>query len=159
VPCSASRVVPGAHRVVGPGTHRGSGPREVHTTPVNPASNAAANAPANVAANALANPVANAPANAPPNTTGNVANNAANAANVQENAAANLRPNAGAQPLPLQANHAEGNQRQRIRDEVEISRRANYYRDHGVPEALDANNPIQATELRHMHDQQLLRRA
>jgi hypothetical protein len=33
VPCSASRVVPGAHRVVSPGTHRGSGPREVHTTP------------------------------------------------------------------------------------------------------------------------------
>jgi hypothetical protein len=33
VPWSASRVVPGAHRVVGPGTHRGSGPREVHTTP------------------------------------------------------------------------------------------------------------------------------
>jgi hypothetical protein len=33
VSCSASRVVPGAHRVVGPGTHRGSGPREVHTTP------------------------------------------------------------------------------------------------------------------------------
>jgi hypothetical protein len=32
VPCSASRVVPGAHRVVGPGTHRGSGPREVHMT-------------------------------------------------------------------------------------------------------------------------------
>jgi hypothetical protein len=32
VPCSASRVVPGAHRVVGPDTHRGSGPREVHTT-------------------------------------------------------------------------------------------------------------------------------
>jgi hypothetical protein len=32
VPRSASRVVPGAHRVVGPGTHRGSGPREVHTT-------------------------------------------------------------------------------------------------------------------------------
>jgi hypothetical protein len=31
--CSPSRVVPGAHRVVGPGTHRGSGPREVHTTP------------------------------------------------------------------------------------------------------------------------------
>jgi hypothetical protein len=30
--CSASRVVPGAHRVVGPGTHRCSGPREVHTT-------------------------------------------------------------------------------------------------------------------------------
>jgi hypothetical protein len=33
MPCSASRVVPRAHRVVGPGTHRGSGPREVHTTP------------------------------------------------------------------------------------------------------------------------------
>jgi hypothetical protein len=33
VPCSASQVVPGAHRVVGPGTHRGSGPREVHATP------------------------------------------------------------------------------------------------------------------------------
>jgi hypothetical protein len=32
VSCSASWVVPGAHRVVGPGTHRGSGPREVHTT-------------------------------------------------------------------------------------------------------------------------------
>jgi hypothetical protein len=32
VPCSASRVVTRAHRVVGPGTHRGSGPREVHTT-------------------------------------------------------------------------------------------------------------------------------
>jgi hypothetical protein len=32
VSCSANRVVPGAHRVVGPGTHRGSGPREVHTT-------------------------------------------------------------------------------------------------------------------------------
>jgi hypothetical protein len=32
MPRSASRVVPGAHRVVGPGTHRGSGPREVHTT-------------------------------------------------------------------------------------------------------------------------------
>jgi hypothetical protein len=33
VPCGTSRVVPGAHRVVGPGTHRGSGPREAHTTP------------------------------------------------------------------------------------------------------------------------------
>jgi hypothetical protein len=33
VTCSASQVVPAAHRVVGPGTHRGSGPREVHTTP------------------------------------------------------------------------------------------------------------------------------
>jgi hypothetical protein len=40
---------------------------------------------------------------------------------------------------------------------VEISRRANYDRDHGVPDALDANNPIQATELRQMPDQELLR--
>jgi hypothetical protein len=32
VPCGTSPVVPGAHRVVGPSTHRGSGPREVHTT-------------------------------------------------------------------------------------------------------------------------------
>jgi hypothetical protein len=32
VPCSTSRVVLGAHRAVGLGTHRGSGPREVHTT-------------------------------------------------------------------------------------------------------------------------------
>jgi hypothetical protein len=32
VTCGTSRVVPGAHRVVGPGTHRGSGLREVHTT-------------------------------------------------------------------------------------------------------------------------------
>jgi hypothetical protein len=36
VPYNASRVVPGAHRVVGPGTHRGSGPREVHTTSTDP---------------------------------------------------------------------------------------------------------------------------
>jgi hypothetical protein len=59
----------------------------------------------------------------------------------------------------MQANHVEGSQRQRIRDEVEIAQRANYDRDHGVPNALDANNPIQATKLRHMHDQELLRRA
>jgi hypothetical protein len=32
VSCSSSRVVPGAHRVVGPSTHRSSGPRDVHTT-------------------------------------------------------------------------------------------------------------------------------
>jgi hypothetical protein len=32
VSCTASLVVPGAHQVVGPSTHRGSGPREVHTT-------------------------------------------------------------------------------------------------------------------------------
>jgi hypothetical protein len=42
---------------------------------------------------------------------------------------------------------------------VEIARCANYEREHGVPDALDANNPIQATDLRHMHDQELLRRA
>jgi hypothetical protein len=32
VPCSASQAVPRVLRVVGTGTHRGSGPREVHTT-------------------------------------------------------------------------------------------------------------------------------
>jgi hypothetical protein len=42
---------------------------------------------------------------------------------------------------------------------VEIARRANYDRDHGVLDTLDAHNPIQATELRNMHDQDLLRRA
>jgi hypothetical protein len=42
---------------------------------------------------------------------------------------------------------------------VDIARRANYDREHRVPDALDANNPIQATDLRHMHDQELLRRA
>jgi hypothetical protein len=42
---------------------------------------------------------------------------------------------------------------------VDITRRANYDREHGVPDALDANNPIQATELRNMHDQELLRHA
>jgi hypothetical protein len=41
---------------------------------------------------------------------------------------------------------------------VEIARRANYDCEHGVPDALDANNPIQPTDLRIMHDQQLLRR-
>jgi hypothetical protein len=59
----------------------------------------------------------------------------------------------------VQANHAEGSQRQRIRDEVEIAGRANYDRGHGVPDTLDAHNPIQATELRNMHDQELLQRA
>jgi hypothetical protein len=43
------------------------------------------------------------------------------------------------------------------RDEVEIARHANYDRDHGVPDPLDANNPVQLTELRQMHDQELLR--
>jgi hypothetical protein len=40
---------------------------------------------------------------------------------------------------------------------VEIARRVNYDREHGVPDALDANNPVQAADLRHMHDQELLR--
>jgi hypothetical protein len=71
----------------------------------------------------------------------------------------NPRQNARAEPPPVQANRAEGSQRQCIRDEVEIARRANYDCDHGVPDALDANNPVQATELRNMHDQELLRRA
>jgi hypothetical protein len=53
----------------------------------------------------------------------------------------------------VQANHAEGSQCRLIRDEVEIARRANYDRNHGVPNALDAHNPIQATDLRNMHDQ------
>jgi hypothetical protein len=115
---------------------------------VNPAANAAANAPANAAANA--------PANAPANAAGNIINNATN---VQGNAAPNPRHNAGAQPPLVQANRAEGSQRHRVRDEVEIARRANYNREHGVPDALDANNPIQTTELWIMHDQELLRRA
>jgi hypothetical protein len=42
---------------------------------------------------------------------------------------------------------------------VEIARRANYDRELGVPDALDANNPVQAVDLRHMYDQELLRRA
>jgi hypothetical protein len=119
--------------------------------PANPAANVAANAPANPAANALANVTAN--------TAGNIANIAGNVANVQENAAANPRQNAGAQPPPMQANCVEGSQRQRIRDKVEIARYANYDSDHLVLDAFDANNSIQATELRHMHDQELLRRA
>jgi hypothetical protein len=124
----------------------GRGENEV-VPPVNPATNAAANA------------AANPPANAAANATGNVANNAANATGTQPNAAANPRQNAGAQPPPAQANHAEGSQRRRIRDKVEIARCANYVRDHGVPDPLDANNPIQATDLRQMHNQELLRRA
>jgi hypothetical protein len=42
---------------------------------------------------------------------------------------------------------------------VEIARRANYDREHRVPDALDANNPIQAADLRIMHDEELLRLA
>jgi hypothetical protein len=102
---------------------------------------------------------ANAPANAPANVAGNAANHAANATKIQENTAPNPRRNAGAHPPPLQANRVEGSQHHRIRDEVEIARRANYDREHGVPDALDANNPIQVIDLRIMHDQELLRRA
>jgi hypothetical protein len=119
--------------------------------PANPAANAAANAPTN--------PAANAPANAPSNAAGNAANNAANAADVQGNPAPNPRRNAGAQPPPVQADRAEGSRRHRIRDEVEIARCANYDREHGAPDALDANNLVQATDLQIMHDQELLRRA
>jgi hypothetical protein len=81
--------------------------------PVNPATNAVANA--------LANPAANAPANTPANAAGNVANNATNVANIQGNAAPNPEHNVGAQPPLVQANHAEGSQCHRIRDEVEIA--------------------------------------
>jgi hypothetical protein len=107
------------------------GEKEV-VQPVNPTANVAANAPVN--------PTANAPANTPANAAGNVVNNAANAANTQGNAVANLGQNAGAQPPPTQANRIEGSQRQRIRDEVDIERHANYDREQGVPDALDANN-------------------
>jgi hypothetical protein len=103
--------------------------------------------------------VANAPANALANAASNATNNAANAANIQGNAISNPRHNAGAQPPLVQANRAEGSQLHRIRDEVEIARRANYNREHGVPDALDANSPIQATYLWIMHDQELLRHA
>jgi hypothetical protein len=119
--------------------------------PVNPAASATANAPAN--------PAANTPAYAPANVAGNAINNAANAANIQGNITPNPRYNAGAQPPPVQANQAERSQRHHIRDEVEIARRANYDREHGVPDALDANNPVQAANIRHMHDQELLQRA
>jgi hypothetical protein len=141
------------HRSQGPldpVAEEGRGENEV-VQPANPAANAAANAPAN--------PAANAPANTPANAAGNVANNAANAANIQENVTPDPRHNAGAQPPPVQANHAEGSRHHRIRDEVEIARRANYDREHGVPDALDANNPIQATSLWIMHDQELLQHA
>jgi hypothetical protein len=94
----------------------GRGENEV-AQPANPAVNAAANAPANLAANA--------PANDPENAAGNIINNAANVANVQANVALNPRHNAGAQPPLVQANRAEESQRHRIRDEVEITRRAN----------------------------------
>jgi hypothetical protein len=126
---------------------QGRGENEV-AQPVNPAANATANAPANTAANA--------PANAPANAAGNATNNVANVANIQGNAAPNPRHNARAQPPLIQANRAKGSQRHCIRDEVEIARRANYDREHGAPNALGANNPFQATDLRIMHDQELL---
>jgi hypothetical protein len=125
----------------------GQGENEV-VQQVNPTANAAASAPANPAANVLAN--------APANATGNVVNNVANAANVQGNITANPRHNTGTQPPPVQGNRAEGSQCQRRRDKVEIAQHANYDRERGVPDALDANNPIRATYLRHMHDQELL---
>jgi hypothetical protein len=59
----------------------------------------------------------------------------------------------------VQADRAEGSRCHRIRDKVEIAQRANYDREHGVPNPLDTNNPIQAIDLRIMHDQELLRRA
>jgi hypothetical protein len=80
-----------------PVAEEGQGENEV-VLPVNPAANAAANASANP------------PANAAANAAGNVANNAANAASAQPNVAANPRQNAGAQPPPVQPNHAEGSQ-------------------------------------------------
>jgi hypothetical protein len=113
-----------------------------------------ANPAANAAANATSNPVANAPANGPTNA----ANNAASAANIQGNPPPNPRRNARVQPPLVQADRAEGSWRHCIRDEVEIARRANYDREHGVPDPLDANNPIQATDLLIMHGQELLRR-
>jgi hypothetical protein len=128
----------------------GRGENEV-MQPGNPDVNAVANAPAN--------PVANAPPNASANAAGYAANNAANAANIQGNAPPNPRRNAGAQPSLVQADRAEGSRHHRIRDEVKIARHANYDREHGVPDPLYANNPIQAIDLRIMHDQELLRRA
>jgi hypothetical protein len=104
-----------------PVAEEGRGENEV-AQPVNPAANAASNAPANAAANA--------PANAPANDAGNVTNNVVH---VQGNAASNPRHNAGAQPLLVQANRAEGSQRHRVRDEVEIARRINYDRERGGP--------------------------
>jgi hypothetical protein len=123
----------------------GRGENEV-MQPGNPAANAAA----------PANPAANAPRNALANATGYAANNAADAANIQGNPPLNPRCNAGTQPPLVQADCAEGSRRHRIRDEVEIAQRANYDREHGVPDPLDANNPIQATDLWIMHYQQLL---
>jgi hypothetical protein len=54
----------------------------------------------------------------------------------------------GAQSPPVQANHPQSSQRQHVQDELEIAWRANYDRDNGVPNPLDANHPIQATDFR-----------
>jgi hypothetical protein len=130
-----------------PIAEEGGGENEV-AQPVNPT--------ANVTANQAANPTTNAAGNA----HGNAQNNAANAAGAQQqNVATNARQNARAQSPPVQANHAQSSQHRRIRDEVEIARRANYDSDNRVPDPLDANNHVQATEPRQMHDQELLRRA
>jgi hypothetical protein len=103
--------------------------------PANPAANTTANAPANLAANAPANALAN---------VGNTANNAANAANIQGNSIPKTRRNAGAQPPLVQPDHAEGSRHHRIRDEVEIARRANYDREHG---ALTPSTPTTPSKL------------
>jgi hypothetical protein len=99
-----------------PVAEEGRGENEVMQS-ADSAANAAANPAANPAPNAAANPLANATAN----VVGNVADNAANAPGAQANTAANPRQNAGAQPPSVQANHTEGSQRRRIRDEVEIA--------------------------------------
>jgi hypothetical protein len=99
-----------------------------------------ANPAANAAANAPTNPAANAPANTP----ANAANNVANAANIQRNPTPKPRHNVGAQPPPVQADRAEGSRRHRIRDEVEIARRANYDRVHG---ALTPSTPTTLSKL------------
>jgi hypothetical protein len=105
----------------------------------------------------------NAAANTSANAVGNAANNAANAiGNQQQNAAGNARQNARAQPPPVRATcvlRGSQQKRQPIRDEAVIERRANYDRDNRVHDPLDANNPIQATELREMHGIELRRRS
>jgi hypothetical protein len=96
-------------------------------------------------------------ANTAANVVGNVANNATNVAGAQQqNTTANAEQNVGAQPTPAQANYPHSSQRRCIQDEVEIARCGNYDRDDGVADPLDTNHPIQATELRQMHDQELL---
>ena len=61
------------------------------------------------------------------------------------NAGANQQQGRGAQRL----NPAN---RRRERDKAEIARRAEYDRVHGPPGLLEANNPIQAADLRRQHD-------